>query len=72
MAIGYAGIDAQSPELPEEEFDFSDSQEFWFYIFFYFVFVLIAAAAIYMTKIAKRANRRITRSLMELGGDHRM
>jgi len=72
-AIDHASIDTQVPQLPDGEYDSSYSQELWFRIFIYFVLVfMVAAAILFMTKIAKRVNRRITRFLMELGGDHRM
>ena len=72
MAMDRAGIDAQVPQQPEGECHFLYSQEFWFLIFTSLVFVLMATTAMAMAKIERKVRHRITRCLIELGGDHRM
>ncbi|PUU82638.1 hypothetical protein B9Z19DRAFT_1154381 [Tuber borchii] len=69
-AMDGAGINAQVAQVPEGEYDFLYSQELRYPIFIYFVVVLMAIASIlFMTQIAGRVNRRITRCPIELSGD---
>ncbi|PUU81856.1 hypothetical protein B9Z19DRAFT_544669 [Tuber borchii] len=73
MAMDRAGIDDQVPQLPEGEYDLSYAQELRHLIFFHFVFLLIVTTTIlFMTQIARRVNRRITRCPIELSGDYRV